>query len=106
MAHAERMRDLAQLSLRTISPASLNHRPSSAAAHIQQQQHHHHQQQPPPQQQQQWRGQQQQGPRHSASMQDKLHAVQMRLDECRANHASLAAGPLLEHVLPPGARRA
>ena len=105
MAHAERMRDLAQLSLRTISPASLNHRPSSAAAQQQQQQQHHHQPQQQ-QQQQQWHGQQQQGPRHSASMQDKLHAVQMRLDECRANHASLAAGPLLEHVLPPGARRA
>ena len=38
-------------------------------------------------------------------MQDKLHAVQRRLDECRANHASLAAGPLVEHVWDPAARR-
>jgi hypothetical protein len=96
VAHAERMRDLAQLSLRTISAASLNHRPSSPAAQQQQQQQQQH---GAPRQQQQ---QQQQ---HSASMQDKLHAVQMRLDECRANHASLAAGPLLEYVRDPGARR-
>ena len=99
------MRDLAQLSLRTISPASLNYRPPSPAP----QQRPQHPQHP-------WRGPQQQhgapqpqqhhpAQRHSASMQDKLHAVQRRLDECRANHASLAAGPLAEHVWDPAARR-
>ena len=85
-AHQQRMKDLAQLSLRTISPGSVNAAclPGSGGSGDS------------------GGGD---GVRAAASssslyrreaMQERLHQVQQRLDECRVHNASLAAGPMHE----------